>query len=450
MTDVVVRSGVVAGPGWWRRTPATPAPAATAAAAAPAAEASPVAFRALLVFTFILLTAPQNMVPALAPLRIALLAAAVAIGAHVWQRFSDAGPRRPATRELRITLALVAWAALTIPFSYWPNGSLMCLLTVYLKTLAIFWLLGELVTTLARLRRVAWALALLSLPLAVTAVRNFLSGAFLADATGVKRIQGFEAPLTENPNDLALILNLILPLIVALMLSARRPLVRGLLLAIVGLNAVAVVLTFSRAGFLALTLILAVYLWKLRARPGAGWRWLALALALAALPLLPAGYGARLETITDMNADRTGSAQARWTDAILAAGWVLHNPFVGAGIGMNMLALNEVRGPAWKAVHNTYLEYAVDLGLPGLTLFLFLLGGALRRASAVARQAASSALAELGHLATGIQISLMAYTLAGLFHPSGYQFPFYYFAGLAVALSAVHAAETGRPPGAAR
>jgi O-antigen ligase len=447
MTDIVrTWPRAEARPGWWRRPAAVRAPGA----AAPGAEPSTVAFRALLVFTFILLTAPQNLVPALAPLRIALLAAAVAIVAHVWHGFSHGRRPAPAPRELRITLGLAGWAALSVTVSYWPGGSLAYLLTVYLKTIAIFWLLGELVTTLGRLRRIAWALTLLSLPLAITAVRHFLGGDFLADATGVKRIVGFEAPLTENPNDLALILNLILPLAVALMLSARTPLRRGLLLAIVALNAVAIVLTFSRAGFLTLVTILVASLWRLPARAGAQWRWLALALALVCLPLLPAGYGDRLETITDMNADRTGSAQARWSDALVAAGYVLEHPIIGAGIGMNTLALNEVRGPAWKAVHNVYLEYAVELGLPGLALFLALLVGALRTAAAVARRSAEGALDELGHLAGGIQTSLVAFALAGLFHPSGYQFPFYYFAGLAIALPAVHEAEAARAAGSAR
>ena len=449
MTDVVVRKGVVAGPGWWRRTPALPAPAATASATAPAAEASPIAFRALLVFTFILLTAPQNIVPALAPLRIALASAAVAIAVHAWHCFST-GRRLASTRELWLTLALAAWAAVTVPFSYWPAGSLGCLLNVYAKTIALFWLLSELVTTLYRLRRMAWALALLSLPLTVTAVRNFLSGAFLADATNVKRIHGFDAPLTENPNDLALMLNLILPLVIALALGTRKPVVRGALMAIIALIAAAVILTFSRAGFLTLAMILGVYLWKLRALPGAGWRWLGVALALAAVPLMPAGYGSRLETITDMNADRTGSAQARWSDVVIAAGYVVENPVIGAGIGMNMLALNEVRGPAWKQVHNVYLEHAVDLGLPGLTLFLLLLVGAFWKAATVARRAAEDGLVELTHLAGGLQISLLAFALAGFFHPTGYQFPFYIVAGLAVALPAVYAAEGGRPAGRAR
>jgi hypothetical protein len=45
--------------------------------------------------------------------------------------------------------------------------------------------------------------------------------------------------------------------------------------------------------------------------------------------------------------------------------------------------------------------------------------------------------AELMHLAAGIRISLMGFVVAALFHPAGYQFYFYYIAGLAIAVRAI-------------
>jgi hypothetical protein len=110
---------------------------------------------------------------------------------------------------------------------------------------------------------------------------------------------------------------------------------------------------------------------------------------------------------------------------------------VGAGLGMDTLALNEVRGPVWKEIHNVYLEYAVDLGLPGLMLFVMLLRGALRSARLAqyigSQRQREPAMADLFHLAEGIRISLYAFAVAALFHPIGYHFYFYYFAGLAIA-----------------
>ena len=98
----------------------------------------------------------------------------------------------------------------------------------------------------------------------------------------------------------------------------------------------------------------------------------------------------------------------------------------------------------WQPVHNVYLEYAVDLGWPGLALFILLLGGCLRHAGRIARRSGGDpALHELSALAGGIWISLVAFTVSALAYPVAYHLYFYYFAGLAVAVGAVY--ETGLP-----
>jgi len=280
---------------WWRpdvavdRDDLSNAPST----ATPQVSGSAVPFWFLMVFTFILLLAPQQWLPALLPFRVALLAAAVAVIAHVYDRLSRGQPIVHLTREMWITLCLLGWAVLSVPFSYWPSGSLSFLAGFYLKTLAIFWLLSNVVNTSTRLRQVAWGLSLMAVPLAFTGVAHFISGVFIPEGTtvGTKRIVGYDAPLTMNPNDLALMLNLILPLCAALLLSTPRPLVRALLLAMIGLDVTAVILTFSRAGFLTLAMIAIIYLWKIRKRPGRGWVWAALVVALACLPLLRIASG---------------------------------------------------------------------------------------------------------------------------------------------------------------
>jgi O-antigen ligase len=101
-----------------------------------------------------------------------------------------------------------------------------------------------------------------------------------------------------------------------------------------------------------------------------------------------------------------------------------------------MIALNQIRGEeTWRSVHNAYLQYAVDLGLPGLLLFGLLHLLCFRAARAVERRAAKDpALQHLAYLAAGIQISLAAFFVAAMFHPIAYQFYFFTIAGLAVAL----------------
>ena len=67
-----------------------------------------------------------------------------------------------------------------------------------------------------RLRTMTWTLVICSIPLAATGVFNYFSGEYLS--TGVRgfyRIAGYTggSGLAGNPNDLALMLNLIIPLV---------------------------------------------------------------------------------------------------------------------------------------------------------------------------------------------------------------------------------------------
>lgn len=429
--------------GWWRPDSVVESSYRSGAIGAnqPMVADSPVPFWGLMTFTFILLLAPQTFFPILRPLRIALLTAAVAITTYLFDRFIHQQPITILTREMWITACLVGWAILTVPLSYWPGGSLSFLLNLYFKALAIFWLLSNVVNTLTRLRLVAWGLSLMAVPLAVSGVKQYLSGNFIAGAK-VERIVGYEAALTANPNDLALMLNLILPLSVALLLANRRPTVRILLLAIIGLEISVVILTFSRGGFLTLVTIFVTYLWRLLKRPERSWALALLVLTLVCVPLLPSSYIERLSTITDIESDPTGSAQARWRDTIAAVRFMLENPIVGAGVGMNILALNEERGLLWTLVHNVYLEYAVELGIPGLVLFLLLLVGCIKSAKFVQRRSGGlPALRDLFYLAEGIQTSLVAFAVSALFYPVAYHFYFYYIAGLAIAVRTVYEAE---------
>jgi putative inorganic carbon (HCO3(-)) transporter len=273
-------------------------------------------------------------------------------------------------------------------------------------------------------------------------------------APAVNRVPGYQGGLTANANDLALMLNLILPFTVALLATARRALVRGLLAALALLQAAGVVVTFSRQGFLALATLLAVYVWRLASRGRVLGAALTVAGALAALTVAPAGYLGRLATIANIDADATGSAQVRQSDNVAAVQLVLANPLMGAGIGMSTLAMNEARGATWSKVHSVYLEYAVDLGLPGLALFLLLFVSCVRRARSVRRRAASvPALRELSVLAEGVEIALIAFAVTALFSPVAYHFYFYYLAGLALAAGVVYertrAPELSEPPAAA-
>src|SRR5207237_1038744 len=92
------------------------------------------------------------------------------------------------------------------------------------------------------------------------------TGAFFDIGANLVRLMGNEAGLTKNPNDMALMVNLLLPLTVGLFLSTKQSWQRGFLFGAICMEAGTVIVTYSRGGALTLAVIVLLYLWKLRRR----------------------------------------------------------------------------------------------------------------------------------------------------------------------------------------
>jgi putative inorganic carbon (HCO3(-)) transporter len=417
---------------WWRPDP-PPAPPVAAATAG-----SRFAFAALIAFTAILIVSPQVWFPQLGAIRIALLAALLAIASNLLHRAWSARTL-PAHPAVAIAFAMVGWAVLTAPLSLWPGGSVSMLFEHFAKAVAFFWLIATLVTTEARLRIFLWVLMASAVPLALDALQSYRAGEFIeGSAAAAQRIAGYGGSgLATNPNDMALTLNLLIPVAAVLALVERTWLRRASAALVLVACVAGVVVTFSRAGFLSLAGM------ALFAAAASAWRRplvtiAAVLVVVLSMPLLPEAYRARIGTITDISADPTGSAQGRWDDVKTAARLAALHPIIGVGLGQNVLALNRERGTTWREVHNVYLQLALDLGVPGLVLFLALFGVLVRTASRVRRRARRVREGrQLGTLARGAQAALLAFAIAALFHPVAYQFYFFVVAGFVVALDNV-------------
>ena len=420
---------------WWRPQAVQ---ASSLSEEPPDTDQAALPFWSVMAFTAVLLFSPQTYVPALAPFRPALLVILIGVLAYVSDRWARGLPIVEWNREIGLITGLGVLAAFTIPFSLWPGGS-VGVLSDFAKTVAIFLLLSHVVTTMARLRLAAWLLTWMAIGLGLFALYNFMTGAMIDQGANQDRLVGNEGALTKNPNDLALMVNLLLPLTVGLCLASKETWQRMVLLTAVGVEAATVVLTYSRGGAVTLAVIVLAYLWKLRRRPERTFIYVGLLAAVLALPLLPSSYFDRMSTITNVQADRTGSAQERISDMIIAGKTILANPIIGAGMGMNMLVMREARG-GWLGVHNVYLEHAIDLGLIGLGIFLVLLWSCLRVVADIQRTASSP---DLVFFAQGLQVSLMAYATAAMFHPVSYQYYFYYIAGLAIGARTIAGAARG-------
>ncbi len=242
------------------------------------------------------------------------------------------------------------------------------------------------------LKAVRWAAILAIL---LTVISEVAEAAGLARFTSIPgRFAGFNG----HPNFPPVLLCEMLGICFALLPNFRVNLL------LIGISYVGVGLTYGRSGFLVLTLMSAVYV-LVNARRNLGFL---LVCAAIALPLAGMGIAIlqsgtqkgitkdkntadRMEAILNFDFDKMKSPE-RAKD--LADGWeaVLQKPLFGHGTGMS--------GSRWVP-HNEYVSLWLEMGIPGLLLFVGTLGALVLRSIMT------------GGCAGYLVFAILAYTPAG-------------------------------------
>ena len=95
-------------------------------------------FYALMLFTLLLVTVPQETFPILDPQHLALVAAVLAATSYVVDRVNRGRSLTVREPEIRLVLVLLGLALLSVPTSYWPGGSLSVIINIFAKSIIIF------------------------------------------------------------------------------------------------------------------------------------------------------------------------------------------------------------------------------------------------------------------------------------------------------------------------
>lgn len=392
----------------------------------------PLAFWCLVFFTFIVFVAPQNAYEALVPLHLAKVSAILALVTYGVQALSRRQSLLPSGPEFRLLGLLVVIAALSIPFSLWPGGSVDVMTEYFLKSVIICVLMAKLLTSLKRVKQMLWAMVCFCAIAAMVAFSGYH-----------KPVEGYRmgggwAGITGNPNDFALTLNIMLPFAVAFFMLSRNPVGKAVMAGFLGTTVVAILSTYSRTGFLTLAVVLLLAFVK-HVGQGQGLKYIlpAALIVLTAVNFVPQDYETRLESIVETSKDKVGSSSARLAGIRTALEVIQEHPVTGVGLGMNILALNN-KGLYWAHVHNVYLQIAAEIGIAGLVVFLLLLRRLLKGLrQGQARMKRDPARQEVVLLTAACEISLLAFAVAAFFHPVAYHFYFYYLAGFAIALQRI-------------
>jgi probable O-glycosylation ligase (exosortase A-associated) len=332
----------------------------------------------------------------------------------------------PMCLETGLLLLLWAWFCVTtvnVYFSpafnhHWLDS--VTFLWAVSKTLLMVFVALALVTDARRLR--LWYLVTAG-SFAVFA----LKGAIFATLTGGQdKVYGPKNSMIYDNNDFGLAMNMALPMFLALARTEPSRGVRWCFWAAIPMGIVAVILTYSRGALLGLAVVLVAMAVRSKRRVLAGVTTAIMAVVI--LVAAPEKWTERMHTIVESPA-KDQSALARIHSWTFSYRLFLDHPLFGGGFQTftaplyaqyNMLR-DQVQGP-----HSIYFQILAEHGLPGLTLFLGLIGSCLWTCHRVRRTFAlhpeSFALKAYAEM---VQLGLITFLISGAFLGRAYFDLFY-------------------------
>ncbi|NLW80480.1 MAG: hypothetical protein GXY42_02240 [Desulfovibrionales bacterium] len=380
------------------------------------------------VLVLVLIGRVQELFPVLTPLRLGLVVLVLnALVLLATLDLNEIGFKMRILPQPKLVLVVLGLAVCTVPFSVWPGASWEFISNTFVRNVFAFFVLLHVMKDERDINGVVWA-GLLSV---------FLLGALglLGHAGGRMRISS-----TYDPNDLAFIMNCFIPLAFYLSRSGGT-LLKMCCYTLMGLMIVAVISTSSRGGFIGLVSILGVILLKERQNKLKIFV-LAAFIGLVALSFAGPEYWDRMGTIFDESDYNYQSGTGRielWKRGI---GMMLDDPVIGAGIGQYNVAEGLLhkgeRGWKWSVSHNSYLQIGVELGFPGLIVYLLMLA----KSVVVSRKLQISpgpldASPFLAATASGLEVGIYGYCVCSIFLSQAYSSVLFYFLALVTGLYAV-------------
>lgn len=394
-------------------------------------------FACLFLFSIVLYFRPYEMIPALSSFKtMAFYVGIVTLVVYVGSQVALEGNLTARPREVNMVLLMGLAAVLSIPLAIDPGEAWKEFSELLIKTILIFIVFVNVVRTETRMRLLWFLVLAVSIYLCVNVIKDYQAGIFRIGAaeTNTQRVGGAIKGLFDNSNDLALHLVTMIP--IAFVLGMEKPsILRKLVFfPITLLMVAAVIITFSRGGFIGLIAMALVLVRKL-GRRNRTTAFAALVFGVIFfLIVAPGSYSGRLATIFDSASDITGSSSQRTQvlkRSILVA---LRYPLFGVGIGnFHHKSFQEL------GTHNAYTQVASETGIAAMICYIIFLVHPLRKLRMIERELFErNENSHFYYLAIGLQASLVGYMVASFFAAVAYQWYIYYLVGYAIALRRIY------------
>jgi len=405
-----------------------------------------ISFFALFLFTVILYLRPYELFPALSSLTsMAFYTGVLTLGIYVISQIAIEGNLTARTREINLALLLGLAALLSMPLAIDRAEAWKTFSELLIKALLIFIVIVNVVRTKRRLEWLIWLALGVSIYLSINAIQDYQVGVFKIGSLENHnlRIAGRIGGLFENANDLALHLVTMVPIAIGLALAKKGVIRKVVYLPVAVLMIAAIVVTFSRGGFIGLVAVSVFLTYKL----GRGHRIAAATGFLLAvvlfLVLAPGSYGGRLSTIFNSAGDLTGSASQRNQVLIRSIIVTLRYPLFGVGLGnFHYRSFQEL------GTHNAYTQVGSEMGIPAMIVYIMFLIYPFKRLREIEKATDGQKEERFYYyLSIGLQASLLGYMFASFFAAVAYQWYIYYLVGYAIATRRIYIshAENGPP-----
>jgi O-antigen ligase len=262
-----------------------------------------------------------------------------------------------------------------------------------------------------------------------------------------------------DANRFAQILLMALPLALIRGLNAPTTFRAMAALASVAILLGGVLVTYSRGAFLTLVVLtfLMVPLRLLRTRGLA----LLLAAGVLLVPIIAPGYVARVASISGAAAlfghaqvEADGPTRGRTTEMLAALAAYTEHPVLGVGPGQYVnhysvyyqslpeISIRELAEP--RRAHNLYLEIAAESGTFGLAIFVAIPLLLLRDLRVVRLSLYERSATELGRIAAGFSLVVLAYLGTGVFLHLAFERYYWFIVALTAAAAGVLEREARR------
>jgi O-antigen ligase len=312
-----------------------------------------------IVFTFFPLM--YSYFPVLGELKIILVAGVVMLLSFLLKRNMYGNPgdyRNPIVFLWAYFLGLMV---LGIFFSI-DRGETLSKITINLKYFLVFIVMIRIIDSRQRLDLILFVFCTCGVLMSASTILNYVAGVTVLNYRAIALDRG----LFGDPNDLALLNNTLLPFIFYFVLTGRKTIVS---LAAATTVIVANVLTFSRGGFLGMSVVLTSLPFFFKEYRKRSWVLLSILAVLIGI-FAPTGYLDRMSTITSWEVDQktgeTGTRIDAWKIVWTAS---LEKPLMGVGAG-NSVYISGIENRDWHAIHNSFLQVLSELGIFACVLFI--------------------------------------------------------------------------------